>query len=223
MSLIPPSFLFRLCYPCCYVPGFPQAKGDELLVLPNKCLLPDSMRMTEKPGYAEVRAGWNEAGLGFDLRVKGKDRPVRVEAGKYKSSDGISLWLDTRSTRESHRASRHCHHFYFLAGGAGDDGENPTAGQTKIHRALADAPLCNPDKLQVKKHVIKGGYRLECFIPVEALNGFDVELNRQFGFFYAVRDGELGEQSLSLGAEFPYAEDPSLWQLLELTEPGKNK
>lgn len=221
MSMIPPSFLFRLCYPCLYVPGFPQAKGDDLLDLQAKCMLPEAMRMTEKPGFAQIRLAWNEAGIGIELRVTGKERPVRGEAGKFRSSDGISIWLDTRSSRESHRASRFCHHFYFLAGGAGSDGETPTAGQTKIHRALADAPLCNPDKLQVRKHAIKGGYRLEFFIPTDCLAGFDVDLNRQFGFFYAVRDGEMGEQTLSIGPEFPYAEDPSLWQLLELLPAEK--
>lgn len=223
MSLIPPNFLFRMSYPCLHVAGFPRKSKDDILALPDKCVLPDSMRLMEKPGFAEVRTAWNEAGLGFEVRVKGKDRPVRGEVGKYRNSDGISVWLDTRSARESHRASRFCHHFYFLAGGAGDDLESATAGQTKIHRALADAPLCNPEKLRVKKENIKGGYRLECFIPAEALHGFDIELNRQFGFFYAVRDSELGEQTLSLGPEFPYAEDPSLWQFLELALPEKSK
>ncbi len=223
MSLIPPSFLFRLCYPCMYVPGFPAAAGDDLLGLPAKCVLPDSMRLSEKPGFAEVRVAWNEAGLGFEVRVKGKEQPVRGEVGKYRTSDGFSVWIDTRSARESHRASRFCHHFYFLTGGAGDEGDLPSAGQTKIHRALADAPLCNPDKLAVRKHLVKGGYRLECFIPAEVLNGFDVDLNRQFGFFYSVRDRELGEQTLGLGAEFPFAEDPSLWHLLELQAAGKER
>jgi len=223
MSLIPPSFLFRLSYPCLHVPGFPRIDGDDLLGLPAKCALPESMRLTSKPGFAEVRVAWNEAGVGLEVRVKGKDQPVRGEAGKFRNSDGISLWIDTRSTRESHRASRFCHHFYFLAGGAGDDGDIPSTGQTKIHRALADAPLCNPEKLEVRKNAFKDGYRLECFIPAEVLHGFDVELNRQFGFFYAVRDRELGEQLLGLGPEFPFTEDPSLWQLLELVTPGKAK
>lgn len=220
MSHIPPSFLFRFCYPCLYVKEMPVKKGEDLLGLSKTCTIPDSLRLTEKPGFAEIRMGWNEKGMGFEVRVKGKDRPVRVEAGKYRTSDGISFWIDTRSARESHRASRHCHHFYFLPGGDGDDGELPSAGQTKIHRALADAPLCSPEVLQVRKHHFKDGYRLECFVPREALNGFDPELNREFGFFYAVRDSELGEQTLSLGPEFPYAEDPSLWQLIELNLPS---
>ena len=32
-----------------------------------------------------------------------------------------------------------------------------------------------------------------------------------------VKDAELGEQVLSVGADFPYWEDPSLWSVLELT------
>lgn len=220
MSMIPPSFLFRFCYPCLYIPGFPQIDGDELLGLPASCTLPDTMRLAEKPGWAELRIAWNEAGLGVEVRVKGKSRGVRGEVGKFRSSDGVSIWLDTRSNRDSHRATRFCHHFYFLAGGAGDDSETATAGQTKIHRALADAPLCNPDKLMVRKHSLTGGYRLECFIPTECLAGFDIDLNRQFGFYYAVRDGELGEQTLGVGTEFPFAEDPSLWQFLELQSMG---
>ncbi|MFO0813305.1 MAG: hypothetical protein U0796_08810 [Gemmatales bacterium] len=222
MSMIPPNFLYRLCYPCLYVPGIPRAEGEDLLDLPNSCTLPESFRLTEKPGFAQVKVGWNEAGFGLELLVRGKERGVRGETGNYRRSDGISLWIDTRSSRESHRALRFCHHFYFLAGGAGVDGDSPSAGQTRIHRALADAPLCDPKKLQVRKHPIRGGYRLECFIPADCLAGFDVDLNREFGFFYAVRDSELGEQTLNIGAEFPYAEDPSLWQLLELL-PAESK
>jgi hypothetical protein len=216
MSILTPSFLFRIKYPCLFVPHFPHSKGDDLLDLPEKCTLPAFARLQEKPVFAEVRIAWNDHGLGVALSVRGKDRPVRAEAGKYRTSDGISIWIDSRNVRDSHRASRYCHHFYFLAAGGGDDGESPSAGQTKIHRALADAPLCQPSQLKVRKSNIKSGYRLECFISAEAINGFDVDLNNQFGFYYLVRDGELGEQSLGLGPEFPFAEDPSLWQTLEL-------
>jgi hypothetical protein len=40
------------------------------------------------------------------------------------------------------------------------------------------------------------------------------------GIFYAVHDSELGDQTLSVGGEFPYAEDPTLWSVLELVRPG---
>ena len=43
----------------------------------------------------------------------------------------------------------------------------------------------------------------------------------RLGFFYAVRDMELGEQLLGVDAEFPYWEDPSLWSVLELVREGR--
>ena len=60
-----------------------------------------------------------------------------------------------------------------------------------------------------------GGYRLEAFLPAAVLNGYDPEQNSRLGFFYAVRDSELGEQVLSGDASFPYPEDPSLWSVLD--------
>jgi hypothetical protein len=48
------------------------------------------------------------------------------------------------------------------------------------------------------------------------LNGFDPEQNPRLGFYYAIRDSELGEQVLSVGSDFPYWEDPSLWSVLQL-------
>ncbi len=58
-------------------------------------------------------------------------------------------------------------------------------------------------------------------MPGSVLNGFDPEQNPRLGFYYAVRDAELGEQVLSVGSEFPYWEDPSLWSVLELVRPEK--
>ena len=53
--------------------------------------------------------------------------------------------------------------------------------------------------------------------PVSALTGYDPEEHRRLGFFYAVRDDELGEQLLTATPEFPFWEDPSLWSVLELS------
>jgi hypothetical protein len=62
----------------------------------------------------------------------------------------------------------------------------------------------------------KSGYLLEAFLPASVLNGYAPDEHRRLGFFYAVRDDELGEQLLSVTPEFPYWEDPSLWSVLEL-------
>ncbi len=57
---------------------------------------------------------------------------------------------------------------------------------------------------------------MEAFLPAAVLNGFDAEQNPRLGFYYVVKDTELGEQVLNVGADFPYWEDPSLWSVLEL-------
>jgi hypothetical protein len=49
------------------------------------------------------------------------------------------------------------------------------------------------------------------------LNGFDPEANPLLGFYYFLRDAELGEQFLTVGHEFPFPHDPSLWSTLELS------
>ena len=88
--------------------------------------------------------------------------------------------------------------------------------QTKIHRALEDAPHVAPAEVVLRVQPVRGGYRLEAFLPAAALNGYDPEQHPRLGFFYALRDDEHGEQLLSSTAEFPFWEDPSLWGVLEL-------
>jgi hypothetical protein len=39
----------------------------------------------------------------------------------------------------------------------------------------------------------------------------------RIGFYFAVMDRELGWQTFSLGPEFPFTADPSLWGTMELT------
>src|SRR5207237_937768 len=72
------------------------------------------------------------------------------------------------------------------------------------------------EQLRVGNVARPGGYLLEAFLPAAALHGYDPEQHPRLGFFYSVRDEELGEQLLSLTLEFPFWEDPSLWSVLEL-------
>jgi len=53
-------------------------------------------------------------------------------------------------------------------------------------------------------------------LPAEVLTGFDPAENPRLGFFYWLKDTELGSQSLTASRDFPVAEDPSLWSVLEL-------
>jgi hypothetical protein len=213
MSLIPNRFLFHISHPCPYVKNMPPNHD-----LPEECRVDNFAAMDERRNFADIGLGWNEFGLGFQALVKGKDQEPVGDAAKPRGSDSVSLWIDTRDARASHRASRYCHHFYFLPTGGGPDGDEPAMGQLKIHRALQDAPICNPGDVPFRGRRLRGGYAIDAFLPAAVLNGFDPEQNQNLGFFYWVHDNELGDQTLSVGSEFPYMEDPSLWSVLALSK-----
>jgi hypothetical protein len=215
-SVIPHLFLLRVAYPCTYLKAMPQVDADDLLDLPDSCRLENLTPMDGAKVFADVRLAWNELGIGIQVEVRGKQQEPQGSVAKPRASDGLALWIDTRDARTSHRASRHCHCFYFLPTGAGPDEDEPAAGQLRIHRALQDAPQCSPGDILLRNHRQKSGYKLEAFLPAAILNGYDPEQNRRLGFFYAIRDSELGEQLLGAGSVFPYPEDPSLWSVLEL-------
>ena len=101
--------------------------------------------------------------------------------------------------------------------GGGTEKEEPAFAQTKINRALQDAPLCTVSDVPFRSHTVRGGYRLEAFLPVGALTGYDPEQHPRLGFYFALRDRERGDEFLSVNADFPFADDPSLWAVLELT------
>jgi hypothetical protein len=215
-ALLPYPFLFRIAYRCPYIKTMPQSGRDELVDLPEVCRIERLLASEGQRDFADVRLAWNEAGIGLQVRVSGKSEVPQGDAARPRSSDGVSLWLDTRDARTSHRASRYCHQFHFLPTGGGSEGDEPIFVQSAIHRALQDAPMAPRNDVRFRSSRIKGGYQIEAFLPASALTGFDVEQNRRLGFYYAVRDAELGDQVLSVSAEFPYWEDPSLWSVLEL-------
>jgi len=216
MPLVPHRFLFRVAYSCPHVKGIPRENDDRLLDLPESCRVDNFAAMDEQRNFADVRLAWNEQGLGFQVEVRGKDQLPQSDAARPRASDGATLWIDTRDARTSHRASRYCHQFHFLPSGGGPDRDEPVFVQTKINRALHDPPLSPASAMPFHATRTKSGYLLEAFLPAASLNGFDPEQNPRLGFTYAVRDAELGEQVLSVGSEFPYWEDPSLWSVLEL-------
>lgn len=216
MPIIPHRFVFHVAHPCRYLKGIPREDADDLLDLPETCRLENFAGMDGQRNFADVRLAWNEFGLGLQVRVTGKDLAPQCDASHPAASDGVTLWVDTRDARTGHRATRYCHQFYFLPSGGGPDRDEPVFAQAKIHRALQDAPAAAADAVPFRCRFIRGGYAIEAFLPAGVLNGFDPEQNPRLGIYYAVRDAELGEQVLGVGSEFPYAEDPSLWGVLDL-------
>jgi hypothetical protein len=219
MSLVPSRFLVRISYPCRYLPTMPALAG-RIVDLPEDCRIDNFAAIDGDKNFADVALAWNELGIGLQVEVRGKQQLPVGNPERPRGSDGVTLWLDMRDARTNHRASRYCHQFHFLATGAGDEHDEAAFVQAKINRALEDAPFAAPNSVPFKVHVRKSGYLLEAFLPAAALHGYDPDEHRKLGFFYAVRDDELGEQLLSASAEFPYWEDPSLWSVLELVRPA---
>ncbi|OWK45681.1 hypothetical protein [Fimbriiglobus ruber] len=217
--LVPNRFLVRVCHPCVYIKGIPRDEDDdELLDLPDAARLNNFADLDARANFADVRLAWNELGFAVQCTVAGKDQAPVGDADKPRGSDGLTLWIDTRDARAGHRAGRFCHQFHFLPSGGGSDRDEPAFAQTKINRALQDAPLCGPADVAFRCGRRKGGYRVEAFLPAAVLTGFDPEQHPRLGVYYHVRDQELGDQFLGVTADFPFADDPSLWEPLDLVK-----
>jgi hypothetical protein len=217
-AVVPHRFLFRYELAIPRIGGLPRQKGNRPLNLPEAARLADLGALDQVVPFADMRAAWNEHGLGFQVEVTGRQRPLRCDPDRPEASDGFQVWIDTRSTQNVHRATRFCHAFRALPIGGGDDGTSPVAVQIPVARAREDAPLCEPEDLLVSSDVSKTGYCLELWLPAAVLTGFDPAAQPRLGFHYSVRDTERGEQSLSVGADYPYEADPSLWSVLNLVD-----
>ena len=218
--IVPNRFLVRVSHPCPFVANAPRDTDDDehLIELPDTARLDNFAALDEATNFADVRLAWNDFGLAVQVEVKGKSQPAVGDADKPNAADGLRLWVDTRDARAGHRASRTCHQFAFCPAGGGADKDEPFFAQSKINRALQDAPLANAADVPFRAHRVKGGYRLEAFLPAAVLAGFDPAEHPRLGVYYCVRDQELGDQFLSVGWDFPFADDPSLWAVLELVK-----
>ena len=216
-NLLPQSFWFRLAIPCRRVEGLPHAKG-RLLDLPDSCTLPDTSAFDGPASWASVRAAWGPAGLAVAVEVTGKLGPIARDPLGQAQGEGLELWIDTRDTRTVHRATRFCHRFSFTIKSS-PGSLSVVSAQKPIARALADAPTAGLGSVSARADLIRGGWRIEVFLPAEALNGFDPETNRRIGFAYRISDLERDDRFLTVGRDFPIGEDPSLWATLELVDP----
>jgi len=211
--LIAPTLLFRFAAPCRHTEQRWSSKG---LSLDERYALPCFSQLHGAKTFADLRMGWNEAGLALDLIVRGKQQAPWCRDSRIDDSDGLQLWIDTRNTQNIHRAGRFCHRFAFLPVGGGGRADEPAAVLLAINRAKESPREIDPRQLKVAAQRLADGYRLTGFLPAEALTGYSPSDQPALGFTYAVLDRELGCQTFSVGPEFPFAEDPSLWGTLDL-------
>jgi hypothetical protein len=213
-QLLPSSFQFRYNFPVKYSGGLPRS-GAKLLGLTDAFALPNLGSLDDRPAIGEVRLGWNERGLGIGLSVRGSTKTTRD--GPPRAEDRqLQVWIDTRTTPNAHRASRHCHHFGLFPQRGDTGGIKPLVRQYAIARAREEAPRCDLADIQIAAQVEKSGYEMEVWFPIATLHGFDPETNPRLGFYYQLTDDVLGEQFLAMAGEFPFCNDPSQWATLEL-------
>lgn len=216
-SLLPHRFLFRQSLAVRRETKLPRG-GKQLLGLTAKHRLSDLGELDDAVPFGDLRVAWNEEGLGISVEVRGKKWPLACDRRDPAVSDGLQLWIDTRNTQNIHRASRFCHQFVVMPRGGGVNRNEPMIEPVLIARAKEPTPLAAPADLSVAATVAKEGYLLEAWLSAKALHGYDPEAQPRLGFYYLLRDGELGTQTPAVGEEFPFAFDPSLWVTLELTK-----
>jgi hypothetical protein len=197
----------------------PKRGKGKLLDLPASCALPDLGLLDGNPPWAAVRVGWNPTGLGIAVEVTGKTGRTGPTADDPNFGDGVQVWIDTRDTRDVHRATRFCHRFSaILLPEPNIKTLSVRVHQLSIHRAIAEPPRTSTADVLARAEQSRASWRLELFFKAAALAGFDPETNRRLGFMIQVVDPGRGDQFLGVGREFPVAEDPSLWATLELRD-----
>jgi hypothetical protein len=220
--LLPQAFWFRVALPCPRIDGVPKSKAGakgRLLDLPASCAVPDLAPLDGRASWSKLRIAWNPKGLALAVEASGSAVSVVSDSDVLMGTPGVEFWVDTRDTRNVHRATRFCHRFTAtLVPATSGSGLIVNLAQQSIHRAQADAPQCRLETLLTRAERLRSGWRLEMFLPAEALHGFDPDTNRRLGFAYLVTDPDRGDQYLTVGREFPIGEDPSLWATLELRE-----
>ncbi len=184
--------------------------------LPPATRIPDFGQLSGKKAFAELRMAWSELGLFFQLDVSGKKLPTQFTSAVGGRSDGMRLWLDTRGSPDIHRASRFCHCFNFLPGSQQANKTSAIATFEPIARARELPTPVRPEQIPIRVAFRKNGYRLNAALPANVLTGYSPSEYSELSFFYSVVDEELGVQTLTVGSEMRYYEDPSLWTRLKL-------
>jgi hypothetical protein len=218
--LLPPVFWFRWKFACPRVESTPAPEG-RMWSLPGPSTLPAPSGLDGKEPWWTLAVGWGAKGLALALDVDDPRGPAPFDPDTPHLSDGLQVWIDTRDTRDVHRATRYCHRFIVRAvpDRAGKN-VTPRIEQVKIHRAVADAPIAPAGLVAGRAGKRKGGWWLDLHFPAEALHGYDPETNPRLGFTYCLMSESKGDQFLTVGRDFPVGEDPSLWCSLQL-KPGE--
>jgi hypothetical protein len=194
-----------------------RAFGLKPEALPDEAILPSlSAELSGEPKFAQVRLAVGKDAFFFQLDVQGKKQLPWCRESRLEDSDGLHVWIDTRNSRDIHRATKFCYRLGFFAMGRGPKADLPFAGWAPINRARDNSQPPPDDRMAVRAVVQNDRYRVVASVQFDALPGLDLQDFPVVGFYYGVQDRELGWQSLALLPTLPVAEDPSLWGQLQI-------
>ena len=214
VPFIDPSLLLRLRLKACKVE---RDFSDRPEPLPDEAILPClSAELAGNPKFAQVRLAVGSDALFFQVDVQGKSQLPWCRESRLEDSDGLHVWIDTRNSREIHRATKFCYRFALSPMGRGPKADLPFIGTAPINRARENPPPPPDDRLAIRARLVEGRYRVVAAIHFDAMAGLDLDDFPTVGFYFAVMDRELGWQSLALQPDLPVMENPSLWAQLQL-------
>lgn len=212
--LFDPALLFRLqLHPV----TVPTPFGQRDWQLPPEAELPNTgAGLSGQKSFATLKLAVSDTGLFLSVAVTGKRQLPWCRESRLEDSDGLHLLIDTRNSRDVHRATRYCHRFVFSPMGRGPKSEQPFSGWAPINRARENSRPPAEKLLFTQANVAQNGYEMWAALHWQALSGFDRADFPVLGFYAIVLDRELGWQTLGLGPPLLVLEDPSLWCELAL-------
>jgi hypothetical protein len=206
---IDPTMLIRLRMKACRLD---RSFSDRPEALPDEAIVPClSSELAGVPKFAQVRVAIGKNALFFQADVQGKKQLPWCRDSRLEDSDGLHIWIDTRHSRDVHRATKFCSRFGFLPMGRGPKADLPYAGWAPINRARESSPQPPDDQLAIRARIADGRYRLIAAVHFEALHGIDPIDFPVVGFYFCILDRELGYQSLTLQPDISTIDNPSLW------------
>jgi len=210
----PPAALFASIVVCPWREQSPRIDGS-LADWSSEHQTPPLGELSGGEQFATLALAWNERGLYVAFEVP-KDQRLVTNRESPASGDAVELFIDTRASRSSHRASQFCYHLIVLPAPPGRATGEPVAWQRPMRRALQRSPQIDFDEVRVASRAGENGYSIEMAFAPEALHGFEAVEGARMGMAAVVHDIQRGRQYWGTSPDFPYERDPSTWAIVEL-------
>jgi len=210
IELICRRAFFQFEFPIHYRARTPVIDGDVSKWGPH-FLVPALVEMEDQLPLADVYCAWNADHFMVAFDIPERFGPLRCDQAQWWKLDGVRICIDTRDTRDAKRATRFCHFFYVLPTGGGPRRNQPVIGLHRMSRAKEPPPAVDLAQIQLAARTARRGWSVEVAIPASSLSGWNPSEHPRIGFFYKVKDTQLGSQHLTVDDELGWNADPSTW------------